>query len=50
MQTKGKVKKATIEATLIKADGSKVNLGTIVDTEKKKGILEILKGKVKSNG
>ena len=50
MQTKSKVKKATIEATLIKSDGSKVDLGTIVDTEKSKGLLKLFKGKVKSNG
>ena len=50
MQTKGKVKKAIIEATLIKADGSKVDLGTIVDNTTSKGFLKFFKGRVKSNG
>lgn len=43
VQTKGKVKNATLEAVVIKADGSKIDLGVVADTNRKKGFIKFLK-------
>lgn len=37
------IKKTTIEATIIRADGTRVPLGEIASTEKKKSIFDFIK-------
>ena len=41
-----KFKQITLKAVVIKKDGTKIDLGTIADTKHKKGILEVITGKM----
>lgn len=50
MIAKGGIKRATVEAVLIKADGTKIDLGIIADTQNKKGLIKLMKGWVSKNG
>ena len=43
LNSKNAAKRITLEAVVIRADGTREDLGVIADTETKKGFIEILK-------